>query len=144
MDKLITNYFSLLCLLCVIFSDITGIYPIMKVSPIILSFVNFGKFCPREVVKQSKWKKMDFSIRRQIPPPPIELLDIIYRHFLRLFFLLQLNPIYMKRILHLVSVKNVTFKSFYNWFKIDILWRLRPLTANHLAMFIVTSTTIYT
>ena len=50
----------------------------------------------------------------------------------------------MKRILHLVSVKNITFKSSYNWFKIDIHQQLRPLTANYLAMFKVTSTTIYT
>ena len=35
------------------------------------------------------------------------------------FFLLQMNPTYMKWILHLVSVKNITFKSSYNWFKID-------------------------
>ena len=35
----------------------------------------------------------------------------------------------MKRILYLVSVKNITFKSSYNWFKIDILGLLRPLTA---------------
>ena len=34
------------------------------------------------------------------------------------FFLLQLNTTYMKRILHL---KNITLKSSYNWFKIDIL-----------------------
>ena len=49
----------------------------------------------------------------------------------------------MKRILHLVSVKNITFKSSYNWFKIDIHQQLRPLTANYLAMFKITSTTIY-
>ena len=36
------------------------------------------------------------------------------------------------------SVKNITFKSSYNWFKIDIL-RLLPF----LAMFIVISTTIH-
>ena len=65
---------------------------------------------------------------------------IISRHF----FLLQLTPTYMKRVLHLVSVKNITFKSSCNWFKIDILWQLRPLTANYMPMFIVTSTTIYT
>ena len=59
-------------------------------------------------------------------------------------FLLQLNPTYMKRILHLASVKNITFKSSYNWFKIDIHQQLRPLTANYLAMFKVISTTIYT
>ena len=40
----------------------------------------------------------------------------------------------MKRILHLVSVKNITFKSSY-WFKIDIHQQLRPLTANYLARF---------
>ena len=57
------------------------------------------------------------------------------------FFLLQLNPTYMKRILHF---KNITFKSSYNWFKIDIHQQLRPLTANYLAMFKVISTTIYT
>ena len=32
----------------------------------------------------------------------------------------------------------------YNWFKIDILRQLQPLTANYLAMFIVSSTTIHT
>ena len=56
------------------------------------------------------------------------------------FFLLQLNPTYMKRILHF---KNITFKSS-NWFKIDIHQQLKLLTANYLAMFKVTSTTIYT
>ena len=33
----------------------------------------------------------------------------------RVNFLVQLNLTYMKRILHLVSVKNVTFKSSYYW-----------------------------
>ena len=69
------------------------------------------------------------------------LMAQISRHFLPHFFLLQLNPTYMKRILHL---KNITFKSSYNWFKIDIHQQLRPLTANYLAMFKVISTTIYT
>ena len=32
-------------------------------------------------------------------------------------------------ILHLVSVKKITFKSSYSWFKIDILRMLRPPTA---------------
>ena len=36
------------------------------------------------------------------------------------FFLLQLNLTYMKRILHLVSVKNIIFKSSFNWSK---YWR---------------------
>ena len=64
--------------------------------------------------------------------------------FYHTFFLLQLTPTQMKRILHLVSVKNITFKSSYNWFKIDIHQQLRPLTANYLAMSKVISTTIYT
>ena len=34
----------------------------------------------------------------------------------------------MEEILHLVSVKNITFKSCYNWFKFDILRLIRPLT----------------
>ena len=50
----------------------------------------------------------------------------------------------MKRILHLVSVKKITFKSSYNWYKIDIHQQLWPLTANYLAMFKVISTTMYT
>ena len=73
------------------------------------------------------------------PPPPLmaKFPDIFYPPF----FLLQLNPTYMKRILHF---KNITFKSSYNWFIIDIHQQLRPLTANYLAMFKVISTTIYT
>ena len=54
-------------------------------------------------------------------------------------FLDQLTVI--KTDLNFVSVKNITFNSSYNWFKIDILRQLRPLTAKYLAMFIVTSTT---
>ena len=52
---------------------------------------------------------------------------------------MRLNPTYLKRILHLVSFKNITFKSSYNWFKINIHQQLRPLTANYLAMFKVIS-----
>ena len=72
-------------------------------------------------------------------------MEIISKHFFTplLFFCNRIFT-YMKRILHLVSVKNITFKSSYNWFKIDIHQQLRPLTANYLAMFKVTSTTIYT
>ena len=70
---------------------------------------------------------MDFSIRLRTPRPP--LMNIISRHFLPHFFLLKLNPTYMKRILHLVSVKKITFKSSYDWFKIHILRVLRPPTA---------------
>ena len=82
---------------------------------------------------------MAFAIWRRTPPPP--LMAQISIHLLPHTFLLQLNPTYMKRILHF---KNITFKSSYNWFKIDIHQQLRPLTANYLAMFKVISTTIYT
>ena len=58
---------------------------------------------------------MTFAIKRRPPHPP--------------FFLSQLNLTCMKQILHLVSVNNITFKSSYNWFKIDILMLVRPLTA---------------
>ena len=70
--------------------------------------------------------KIEFSIKRQTPPP---LMDKISIHFLPHFFLIQLNLTYIKRILHLVSVKNITFKSPHKWFKIDNLGRLRLLTA---------------
>ena len=48
----------------------------------------------------------------------------------------------MERILQLISVKNITFKSSYNWFNIDILRLLQPPTAifshvlSHLNYFI--------
>ena len=61
---------------------------------------------------------MAFAIRR--PTPPL-FNGKISRHF-----------------------KNITLKSSYNWFKIDIHQQLQPLTANYLAMFKVISTTIYT
>ena len=42
-----------------------------------------------------------------------------------------------KWILHLASVKIITFKSFYNWFKIDILRLLRPPTATFTSLQIL-------
>ena len=81
---------------------------------------------------------MAFAIRRPTPPAPLNGTN--FQTFFTPLFL-QLNPTYMKRILHF---KNITFKSSYNWFKIDIHQQLRPLTANYLAMFKVISTTIYT
>ena len=67
----------------------------------------------REGFKKSKWKfKMAFAIRRPTPPPLMaKFPDIFLPHF----FLLQLNPTYMKQILHF---KNITFTSSYNWFKV--------------------------
>ena len=67
---------------------------------------------------------------------------LIYNHFLSHFFLLQLNHTYMKRTLHLISVKNITFKSFYNWLKIDIFQNMlmaretpHPFMANAISNF---------
>ena len=60
---------------------------------------------------------MTFAIRR--------LMALFSIHFLPYFFLLWFNLIHMKRILHLVPIKNVILK----WFKIDIFRLLRPLTA---------------
>ena len=84
---------------------------------------------------------MVFAIRRPTPRPhPLNGTNFV-TFFYPTFFLLQLNLTYMKRILHF---QNITFKSSYNWFKIDIQQQLRPLTANYLAMFKVISSTIYT
>ena len=62
----------------------------------------------------------------QASDPP--LMDIISRPFSTPLFSFAIESyIYMKQILHLVSVKNITFKSSHNWFKIDIL---RPSTVD--------------
>ena len=82
---------------------------------------------------------MTFAIEHR--PPPLVLLISI--HLFTPLFSLAIES-YIKRILHLVSVKDITFKCSYNWFKIDIHQQLRPLTANYLVMFKVISTTIYT
>ena len=77
-------------------------------------------------IKISKFT-MAFAIRRRTPPP---FMTQIYIHFLTHFFSFTIESyICMKRILHLVSVKNIMSKFSYNWFKIDILRLLRPLTA---------------
>ena len=95
-------------------------------------------------VPKKCWFFMTFAIKRRPPLSPLH--GTFSTHlFTPLFFCNWiLYMIYMKRILHLVSVKNITFKSSYNWLKIDIHQQLRPLTANYLAMFKVISTTIYT
>ena len=90
-------------------------------------------------------KNQNGNLRWHLPlgvrPPPPPLMAKFPDIFHPTFFLLQLNPTYMKRILHF---KNITFKSSNNWFKIDIHQQVRLLTANYLAMFKVISTTIYT
>ena len=63
-----------------------------------------------------------------MPPPPL-LMAQISRHSFTHIFLLHLNLTFMKRILHLVSVKNINLESSYSWFKIDILRLVRLLTA---------------
>ena len=79
---------------------------------------------------------MAFAIRGPTPPPPLNGTNF-QTFFYPTLFLLQLNPTYMKRILHF---KNITFRSSNNWFKIDIHQQVRLLTANYLAMFKVIST----
>ena len=69
----------------------------------------------------------DFPIRRR---PPLPLMAVFSIHFLPYLFLLQLNVVYMKWILHLAPVKNIILKSSYNWFKMDFPRLLGPLTAN--------------
>ena len=81
---------------------------------------------------------MTFAIKRRTPPAPFMALFPTY--FLPHFFSFAIESYIYTH----VSVKNITFKSSYNWFIIDIHQQLRPLTANYLAMFKVISTTIYT
>ena len=58
--------------------------------------------------------KMVFSIRHRTPAPNgLNFQTFFYPTF----FLLQLNPTNMKRILHLVPLRNIIFKSSYNWLK---------------------------
>ena len=89
---------------------------------------------------------MTFGIKRQTPLPLF--MALFPPIFYPTFILLQLNLTYIKRISQLFSVKTITLKSSYNWFKIDILRLLQPPTAifteYYSAMFIVTSNTIYT
>merc|ERR1712214_6516 len=73
------------------------------------------------------------------PPPP--LMAQISRHFLPHFFSFAIESYIYETDF---TLQKITFKSSYNCFKIDIHQQLRPLTANYLAMFKVTSTTIYT
>ena len=55
----------------------------------------------REGFKKSKWKfKMAFAIRRPTPPSPPLNGTNFQTFFYPTFFLLQLNPTYMKRILY--------------------------------------------
>ena len=68
---------------------------------------------------------MAFAIKRRPPP----LMALIFIQFFPTCFLLQLNPTYMKRILHLVPANIIIFKSSYNWFKIDIIRLLHLLNS---------------
>ena len=66
--------------------------------------------------KMENWKfNIAFAIGRRTPPPPPshKFPDFFLPHFISL----QLNPTYMKWILHLVSLRNIVLKSSYNWFK---------------------------
>ena len=81
---------------------------------------------------------MAFAIRGPTPSPLMaKFPDIFSPHF---FSFATESYIYETDF----TLQNITFKSSYNWFKIDIHQQLRPLTANYLAMFKVISTTINT
>ena len=86
----------------------------------------------KEYMYLGKEKKGIFH--KASPPPPLDGINF-HPFFIPLF------SVVIERILHFVSVKNITFKPSYNWFKIDIHQQLQPLTANYLAMFKVISTT---
>ena len=77
---------------------------------------------------------MAFAIKRWTP----------FIHFSTQLFSFTIESYIYETDFTLGLSQNITFKSSYNWFKIDIHQQLRPLTANYLAMFKVTSTTIYT
>ena len=62
----------------------------------------------------SFWKLRQIRGNKEsIPKKDMELISI---HFLPHFFSFE-SYIYMKRILHLVPLQNIVFKSSYNWFK---------------------------
>ena len=77
-------------------------------AALIATIEKIKKICTGSIPK-TKWKfSMAFVIKRQ-PPNPLNGTN--FHPFLPHFFLLQLNLPYIKRILHVVSVKNITFKS---------------------------------
>ena len=77
---------------------------------------------------------MVFAIRRRPPAPPHKFPDMFLPHFFS--FAIE-SYMYETDFTSGLSQK-------YHFLKIDIHQQLRPLTANYLAMFKVTSTTIYT
>ena len=73
---------------------------------------------------------MDFSLRCRTAP--LSFMDIMSRHFFTpLFFFCNWTLHIYERDFNLGLSKKCHFKSSYNWFKIDILRQLRPLTANY-------------
>ena len=83
---------------------------------------------------------MVFAIRRR--PPPSPLMVIISRHLFTPLFSFAIESYIDEMDFTLGPIKKYRFKSSFHWFKIDLYQQLRPLTANCLAMFKVTSTTI--
>ena len=81
---------------------------------------------------------MVFAMKGSTAPP---LMAQISRHFFTPLFSFAIESYIYETDF---TLQNITFKSSYNWLKIDIHQQLRPLTANYLAMFKVISTTIYT
>ena len=80
---------------------------------------------------------MEFAIRRRTPPTPPSMAQISIHLF---------NPLFSFAIESYIYEADFTLglSQKYHFLKIDIHQQLRPLTANYLAMFKVTSTTIYT
>ena len=130
------------CLLTACRAEYTGCSPVLSLEGLKVQFPASLNLILRRCANNQNRNLRWYLPLGVDPPPPSPLYGTNFQTFFyTTFFLLQLNPTYMKRILHF---KNITFKSSYNWFKIDIHQQLRPLTANYLAMFKVISTTIYT
>ena len=93
-------------------------------------FQSLRRIQAKGCIQKTKWIFLMALAIKCRPPAPLPLMALISIHlFTPLFFLLQLNLTYVKRIIHLVSNKNITFEASYNWVKIDIRWLLRSPTA---------------
>ena len=72
---------------------------------------------------------MDFPIKRRTPPPRAPLNGTNFHPFLPHFFSFAIESYLYETDFTIGFSKNITFKSSYNWFKLDILRLGRLLTA---------------